>query len=482
MTSYIAVDIGASSGRIILSDSNQGKIAMKEVYRFKNGFLAKEGHDRWNIDQLLKEILFGLQIVKQEHQVNECYLGIDTWAVDYCLLDETGALLSQPIAYRDSRTSTVLEKFQQHMTIQELYQRTGIQLQPFNTVFQLFVEEKEQLEKTKKIALIPDYLGFKLTGNLVTEKTNASTTQLLNTKTNTWDLKLLEFIHIDTSYFAPLVDAGNILGKLDPLLFQAYDLPDTTVITVATHDTASALIGTPGQGENWAYISSGTWSLLGIETEKANVSMKALSGNYTNEWGVHHSIRFLKNIMGMWLIQEIARNQQYNYSYSELVQLAKKEPAFQQFIDINDPRFLNPKNMIEEIQTYCEETKQCVPETAGQLARCIYDNLALCYAYELKKLMAETDRFVDTLHIVGGGSNNHFLNQLTANTTQVTVEAGPAEATAIGNLLLQMIVTGKFETIQEARLAIKQSFDYQIFEPQAFDLAILDNYMAFIER
>ncbi|WP_161841979.1 rhamnulokinase [Candidatus Enterococcus huntleyi] len=480
---YIAVDIGASSGRLMKSERQpNGQVTLEEIHRFKNGFHLKDGHDRWEIRQLTNEILLGLEKLKKSGVTN-CYVGIDTWAVDYCLLDQAGELIEEPISYRDSRTEQAVKQFSTTYSLDKLYEKTGIQIQPFNTIFQLFVENNETLAAADKLLLIPDYLGYVFTGKAVTEKTNASTMQLLNPHTQTWDEELLAVVGITAEQLAPLTDAGTLLGELQREKFPNFDLPEATFITVATHDTASAVIGTPGEGDDWAYISSGTWSLLGIETPVFNGSKDAFSANYTNEWGAYKTIRFLKNIMGMWLIQEVARQQEYRYSYAELADMAAATPAFQQFIDVNEECFLNPDNMIEALQQYCERTQQKVPKTAGEIARCIYDNLALCYAVELEKteqLMGENAK-IDKLHIVGGGSNNRFLNQLTANVTGVTIEAGPGEATAIGNILVQMITTGVFANVKEARKAIKQSFDLSIHQPEAFDRTIIEKYKKFLK-
>ncbi|EPI00528.1 rhamnulokinase [Enterococcus faecalis 13-SD-W-01] len=462
---FLAIDIGASSGRIIQSTQEKnGQLNLQEIHRFKNSFRKKDGHDRWRIDYLIREILSGLEKAKQSG-ITQCYVGIDTWAVDYCLLDADGQRLGDPISYRDERTKNAPAEFAETFSLAKLYEKTGIQIQPFNTLFQLMNEEKEILAQADKLLLIPDYLGYVFTGKMVTEKTNASTMQLLNANTKTWDQELLTFLGVSENLFAPLVDPGTILGELRQERFTEYDLPETTFINVASHDTASAVLGTPGEGTNWSYISSGTWSLLGIETTVASVSPQAFDENYTNEWGAHNTIRFLKNIMGMWLIQETARMQDYCYTYSELAEAAAKEPALQQYIDINDPRFLNPENMIQEIQEYCEETTQKAPKTTGEIARCVYDNLALCYAQELAKLNYLTGNTIDKLHIVGGGSNNRLLNQLTADYAGIVVEAGPSEATAIGNVLMQMLCTNQFSTIEEARKVVKNSFEFEQFYP-----------------
>lgn len=484
MNTYIAIDIGASSGRLIISSINEeNKIMMEEIHRFKNGFSKKGRYDCWEIEYLIQEILVGLEKVKNRG-ITSCHVGIDTWAVDYCLVNNSGERIGEPISYRDSRTNNAVTNLSKKISLEKLYEKTGVQIQPFNTIFQLFVEERQVLDQADKLLLIPDYLGYVFTGKMVTEKTNASTMQLLNANTKHWDADLLKLIGVTENLFPPLVDAGTILGQMQKDKFPEFDLPDATFVSVASHDTASAVLGTPGESSNWAYISSGTWSLLGVETNVINVHQDAFLANYTNEWGAHNSIRFLKNIMGMWLIQEVARSQNYTHSYPELADLASQAAPYQQFIDVNDGRFLNPVNMIEEIQEYCKITNQIVPKTAGEIARCIYDNLALCYALELEKLtkLSGTDQKIKRLHIVGGGSNNQFLNQLTANLTGTIVEAGPSEATAIGNIVMQMIASEEVTDIPAARKLIKNSFEFTVHKPERNDETILEKYKQFIEE
>ncbi|QXN86051.1 rhamnulokinase [Tetragenococcus halophilus] len=481
---YIAIDIGASSGRLIHANFHgEGGFKIEEIHRFKNGFRNIDGVDRWDLQHLIREILIGLQKAKFQG-IEKCYVGIDTWAVDYGLVDKDGKILGDPASYRDHRTNNVIGDFKHKISLDKLYKKNGIQLLPFNTVFQLFVEDKDLLSKADKLLLMPDLLGYIFTGNAVTEKTNASTMALLNLHTRNWDREILEAIHIDEKLFAPLVEPGFILGDIQADKFPEYDLPKAVFITVATHDTASAIIGTPANYDNWAYISSGTWSLLGMELSRGISTKEAFEMNYTNEWGVQGNIRFLKNIMGMWLIQEVVRNQNHEHSYSELVALAEKEEPFQQFIDINDERFLNPGNMIQTIQEYCYETKQSVPKTSGELARAIYDNLALYYAVEIENLEKLSECKIDILHIVGGGSNNKLLNQLTADVCNIPVEAGPSEATAIGNLMVQMIATKGYGTLESARQDIRNSIELETFQPRhskSVDQALVA-YKNFLEK
>ncbi|XRJ09719.1 rhamnulokinase [Bacillus subtilis] len=465
---YTAIDIGASSGRIMVGELNEGKLDIQEIHRFANGFSQRDGHCFWDIDHLLKQILQGLQKVKTlgyEH----CTVGIDTWAVDYVLLDEKGDRLREAISYRDRRTDHTIDKLEHTLSKAAIYQKTGIQFQPFNTIYQLYEEDRELLIKTDKIMMIPDYLGYCLTGKAVTEITNASTTQLLNASTGNLDPELLEAVSVQEQQFAPLTEPGCELGKLRNEWFPDYDLPACKVMTVATHDTAFAVIAAPGVHDGWAYISSGTWSLIGVENKTPIITDLALENNYTNERGANNTIRFLKNIIGMWVIQEVRQQLQADYSFQQLAEEAKKTEPFQQFINLNDKRFLNPENMIKEIQHYCRQTRQKIPRTAGELACCIYSNLAIIYAIAIKELETITEKPIEQFHIIGGGARNDFLNQLTADMSGKAVYAGPIEATATGNLLMQMIAAKEVKDIKEARQVVRNSFPIKVFTPKDID-------------
>ncbi|KIN41162.1 MULTISPECIES: rhamnulokinase [Bacillus] len=465
---YTAIDIGASSGRIMVGELNEGKLDIQEIHRFANGFSQRDGHCFWDIDHLLKQILQGLQKVKTlgyEH----CTVGIDTWAVDYVLLDEKGDRLREAISYRDRRTDHTIDKLEHTLSKAAIYQKTGIQFQPFNTIYQLYEEDRELLIKTDKIMMIPDYLGYCLTGKAVTEITNASTTQLLNASTGNLDPELLEAVSVQEQQFAPLTEPGCELGKLRNEWFPDYDLPACKVMTVATHDTASAVIAAPGINDGWAYISSGTWSLIGVENKTPIITDLALENNYTNERGANNTIRFLKNIIGMWVIQEVRQQLQADYSFQQLAEEAKKTEPFQQFINLNDKRFLNPENMIKEIQHYCRQTRQKTPRTAGELACCISSNLAIIYAIAIKELETITEKPIEQFHIIGGGARNDFLNQLTADMSGKAVYAGPIEATATGNLLMQMIAAKEVKDIKEARQVVRNSFPIKVFTPKDID-------------
>ncbi|WP_416354008.1 rhamnulokinase [Agrilactobacillus fermenti] len=480
--SYVAVDIGASSGRLMLSHVENGKMQIEEVHRFKNGFNQKAGNDRWDIDHLVNEVIAGLEKVKAKG-IDDVQLGIDTWAVDYVLVDKDGNKLADPISYRDKRTSTAIQKLTTDLPREYIYEKTGIQFQDFNTLYQLYSEDKDLLAKADKILMIPDYIGYKLTNNAVTEVTNASTTQMLNLREGLFDKDLLKKVNVTTDQFPKLVDPGTVLGPVCEQWHKDHDIPQTEVITVATHDTASAVVGTPGKGEHWAFLSSGTWSLLGAELNTPENGLDAFHENYTNEWGAYGTYRFLKNIMGLWMAQCIKRELNDQYSFAELAELAGQEQPFQQFIDVNDKRFENPENMIQEIQDYCRETEQTIPETPGQLMMAVYSNLSLFYANEIEKLGQILDEPIEKLNIVGGGSNVALMNQLTSTLAKIPVIAGPSEATAIGNILVQMITTGEVANLAAARQLVADSCDLKTYQPENKNYdGILQRYQAFLKH
>ena len=478
---YIAVDIGASSGRLMLANLENGKMTLTEIHRFKNGFKQVAGHDRWDIDHLGAEIIAGLAKVKQAG-IDEVTLGIDTWAVDYVLVDEAGYKLADPISYRDCRTKDAISELTAKISKEEIYRKTGIQFQEFNTLYQLYREDQALLKQAAKIMLVPDYLGYMLTGKAVTEVTNASTTQMLNLRAGLFDSQLLSELGLQADKFAPLVDAGTYLGPIKAKLRTKYDLPQVRVVTVASHDTASAVVGTPAVGDNWAFLSSGTWSLLGTELKVPENGPQAYQANYTNEWGAYGTYRFLKNIMGMWMVQCIAKEYQGRYSFSQLAQLASQVEPCQQFIDVNDDRFLNPPSMIEALQAYCHEHGQKVPQSPGELVMAVYSNLALYYADQLSQLGQILGKQLTTLNIVGGGSNVALLNQLTADLAGIKVIAGPSEATAVGNILVAMITDGELADLPAARKLVRDSFALKTYQPKHDYAQALLGYQHFKEE
>ncbi|MFP4978555.1 rhamnulokinase [Paenibacillus sp. CN-4] len=467
MNHHIAVDIGASSGRLVLGTLQQGVLSLEEIYRFSNGFTEKDGSCYWDIDNLFDHILHGLRKAKAQG-IERCTLGIDTWAVDYVLLDRTGARIRDVYAYRDRRTDHAPEEVARQMDPAVLYEKTGIQQLTFNTLYQLYVHDRDELSRAETILLVPDYLYYLLTGKKMNEVTNASTTQLLNLGTREFDEDLLALLGLKREQFAPLVEPGHSLGPIRESLVKLHNLPECELVSVPTHDTASAVAGVPvRKGRSWAYLSSGTWSLLGVERTAPVTGEAARQANYTNEWGVYGTYRFLKNIMGMWLIQEVRRLDGERYSYAELAAMAEREQPFRSLIPCNHPRFMNPDNMIDEIRAACAETNEPAPDTIGRLARCVFDSLALSYRSYLRELESLTGATYDVLQIVGGGANNTFLCQLTADVTGIEVLAGPTESTALGNLAVQMISSGEFADLDGARAVIADSFDIRSYTPAA---------------
>ncbi|MFP7477246.1 rhamnulokinase [Terribacillus saccharophilus] len=467
---HIAVDIGASSGRLVSGERKDGKLVIQEIHRFANGYQKQGDHHCWDIDHLEEQILQGLEIAKQQG-ITSCTLGIDTWAVDYVLLGKDGERLRDVIAYRDSRTDGVMEQVWEKVSKTEIYRKTGIQYQSFNTIYQLFTESEELIQKTDTILLVPDYLHYRLTGKKVMEATNASTMQLLHPITKDFNADLLALTGFHSEQFAPLIEAGTILGELRDTFNEMYDLPVCTVIAVGSHDTASAIAGVPASGKEWAYLSSGTWSLIGTERKQPILEDSSLEKNFTNEWGINNTYRYLKNIIGMWVIQEIRRVYPVDYNFGEMVEAAKQADLTQvPSVNLNDARFLKPDNMIEELQDYCRETAQIVPDSVGDLSLTVFHNLAIAYSEALEELEALTGESIQTLHIVGGGSQNKVLNQLTADYSGVEVIAGPTEATALGNLIVQMIAAGELESLDAGRQLIRKSFPVETFKPISQDI------------
>lgn len=465
MINHLAVDIGASSGRLVWGTLQDGLLSLQEIHRFDNGFHEQGGHCYWDIDHLYREVIRGLQQAKKLG-IERCTLGIDTWAVDYALLDGKGERIGEVYAYRDSRTLEAIPQVHAVYPFARIYEKTGIQHLVFNTLYQLYAHDRAELAAAEQILLVPDYLHYLLTGRMISETTNASTTALLNLQSRDYDPELLDLLGLPRSKFPALTEPGTRLGPIKEELVRAYDLPACELIVAATHDTASAVLGVPAGAASWAYLSSGTWSLIGVERQAPLATPEAMERNYTNEWGAYGTYRFLKNIMGMWLIQEVRKEYGKQHSYAELVELAEAVPPFRSLIDCNDDRFLNPARMTEEIRRFCAETGQPVPDSPGEVARCIYDSLALSYDVYLRELERLTGQKPETLHIVGGGANNGLLCQWTADVSGIPVEAGPTESTALGNLLVQMISSGAIRDIGEGRELIRRSFPIRTYVPR----------------
>ena len=461
MKYYLAVDIGASSGRHILGSIENGRMVIEEIYRFPNGMTERDGHKYWDTEALFGHIKAGMKKCAELGKI-PASMGIDTWAVDYALIDEKGSLVSPVYGYRDGRTEGIDREVYRCIPLEELYARTGIQKQPFNTIYQLAAAKKyepETLEKAASMLMIPDYFQYLLTGEKVTEYTNASTTQLLDPETFDWDFELIDRLGFPRRIFTRIAEPGTVLGRLRKEIADEVGF-DCNVVLPATHDTGSAVAAVPASGEDTLYISSGTWSLMGTELKKADTSAESMKRNLTNEGGYEHRFRYLKNIMGLWMIQSAKAELAPDMSYGELCEADSKE-AIGSIIPANAGRFLSPASMSEEIRSACRESGQPVPETPSEVAAVIYNSLAVCYAETLREIEEMTGRHYPCIHVIGGGSNADYLNRITAKTCMRAVYAGPSEATAIGNLLVQMIADGEVPDLETGRGLVFDSFDIE---------------------
>lgn len=456
---FLAVDIGASSGRHILGSLQDGRIVIEEVYRFGNGMAKKDGHLQWDVAYLAKEIVAGMRKCKEIGKI-PVTMGIDTWGVDYVLLDKEDKIVGNTYGYRDSRTKGMDEEVYRHIPMEKLYERNGIQKQIFNTVYQLMaakVQEPEMLAKADSLLMMPDYFNFVLTGVKKSEYTNATTGQLVYVKTNDWDWELMDILGFPKKIFRPLSMPGTVVGDLKEEIAKEAGY-QCRVMQIASHDTASAVLAVPSLEEESLYISSGTWSLLGTEIREPVCTPESMEKNFTNEGGYDYRFRYLKNIMGLWMIQSVRHEFDDAYSFAEICRQAEEEKEFPSRVDVNDDCFLAPDNMTKEIQTYCERTGQKIPETLGQIATVIYQSLAECYAEAFADVEHLTGKKYKAVNIVGGGANAAYLNELTACKSGRTVYAGPGEATAIGNLAVQMMEAGELGGLQETRKCIFDSF------------------------
>ena len=461
---YLAVDIGASSGRHMLAGMKDGKMQLEEVYRFPNGMDNKNGTLCWDVDRLITEIKNGLKKCKEIGKI-PVSMGIDTWGVDYVLLDKDDNILGDTVGYRDSRTEGMDEKVYEVIPQDDLYARTGIQKQIFNTIYQLMAVKQshpEYLEQAETILMIPDYFNFLLTGVKMNEYTEATTGQLISPKTNDWDYELIDMLGYNSKMFRPVSMPGTVVGDFTEDVQKEVGF-NCTVVLPATHDTGSAVLAVPTNDDDAVYISSGTWSLMGIERKEADCSMESMKANFTNEGGYDHRFRYLKNIMGLWMIQSVKKEFTEDLSFAEICEMASKE-TIPSIVDCNDDCFLAPESMILAVQKFCRDTDQPVPETVGEISSVIYNSLAKCYGDTVEEIEAITGKKYSTIYVVGGGSNAGYLNELTAKYTGRKVSAGPSEATAIGNIIVQMLHDGVFASLPEARTCVKESFDVKMYE------------------
>lgn len=458
---YLAVDIGASSGRHILAELKDGKMELEEVYRFQNGMQEKNGALCWDHEYLFREIKNGMKKCKELHKIPES-VSVDTWGVDFVLLDADDRVLGDTVGYRDSRTQGMTEKVETRISQEELYKRTGIHWQLYNTIYQLEAVKNthpEYLERAESILMTPDYFHFLLSGQKYMEYTIASTSQLLSAATGDWDWDLLELLGFPKKIFRSVSMPGTVAGCLRKEVQDEVGF-NCKVVLPASHDTGSAVLAVPAKGEDVVYISSGTWSLMGVERKEPDCSLESMEADFTNEGGYDHRYRYLRNIMGLWMIQSVKKELTEDLTFGEICEMAAQE-SIESIVDCNDESFMAPKSMIKAVQQFCRKTGQQVPETTGEMAAVIYNSLARCYADTLEHLETNTGRHYDTVYVVGGGSRAGYLNELTAKYTGRRVSTGPTEATAIGNLAVQMLSDGMFADVDAVRDCIRRSFEIE---------------------
>ncbi len=477
---FVAFDLGAESGRAMLAMLANGRLQLDELHRFANVPLRLPSGLHWNITQLWAHLLEGLRraaAAATQRNITLTGLGVDTWGVDFALLGRSGQLLGLPFAYRDARNPPAQRWAFDRVGREAIYAATGIQFLPFNSLFQLIAQKQAEpavLDHARHMLTIPDLLHYFFTGQPVNEATNASTTQMVNPFTGQWAADLLTALDLPTHFLGRIDPAGTKLGKLLPHIADALDgsIRDLIVIAPGTHDTASAVAAVPAaaaESRSWAYLSSGTWSLMGAELDKPIVTDASRDAGFTNERGVEGKIRFLKNIAGLWLVQETRRDYEHRgttYDYAELTRLAAESEPFRTLVNPDHSPFLSPGHMLAKLRDYAAATGQPAPETPGQAVRCCLESLALCYRRTLDALESLLARRIELLHIVGGGGRNDLLNQMTADALGRPVIVGPYEATAVGNALTQAIGVGMVKNLADLRRIVRASFDPRSFEPR----------------
>ena len=470
---YLAFDLGAESGRAVLGRFDGSQLVLEELHRFPNGPVTFRGTMHWDVLRMFEELRAGLAKAHSATDGQLSGVGVDTWGVDFALLDDTGQLVGNPVHYRDKRTDGVPEKLFEIVPKREVYELTGIQFMQINTLFQIYstvVAQSPQLRAASTLLLMAGLMNYFLCGAKVAEFTLATTTQMYNPRTHAWAQPLLDRVEIPSKILPEIVPPGTVLDNLDGALWSGNPVP---VIAPACHDTGAAVAAVPARGENWAYLSCGTWSLLGLEVPEPIITDDSYRYDITNEGGVNNTFRFLKNITGLWLLQASRKkwiDDGNDISYAEITREARSSPPFVSLVDPDDTRFLAPSDMPKEIRGFCRETGQPVPEEQGALARCVLESLALKCRFQLERLQKIAGRETDVLHMVGGGIQNKLLCQMVSSATKVPVVAGPVEATAAGNILVQLMATGQVASIAEGRQLIGSSFPMEAYEPQEPDV------------
>jgi rhamnulokinase len=465
---YLACDLGAESGRLVSGTIENGRLSLHELHRFPNVPVREQGSLRWNIPNLILELKEGLRKAASTGLDFES-ISTDSWGVDYVLFNDAGEIQEPVFHYRDARSKRGVEQTLARITWPEIFAESGIQFMPINTLFQLAAEEPRRLEKASFLLGVGDAFNYFLSGIPKIEVSMASTFQLYNPRTRAWSDRMISTLGLPRRLFPEIVPSGTRLAKVREELAAELGLKRIEVVATCSHDTGAAVAGVPAAGGNWAYLSSGTWSLMGVELPEPIINDLSRELNFTNEIGYGNTVRFLKNISGLWLVQECKRQwarEGQEFDYAQLTELAAREHPFLSLINPASEEFLAPENMVSQIVQFCRRTNQPAPKTEGGFVRCALESLALLYRRTLRQIEKLTGRKLEVLHVVGGGSNNDLLNQFTANAVQIPVMAGPAEATAAGNILIQAIALGHLRSLAEARETVRASFTLKYFDPQ----------------
>lgn len=484
---YIACDLGAESGRVMLAKLDHQAFSLEEIHRFPTGPIRVLGSLRWNVLDIFNQLKIGLKKVVQLGAAVES-LSVDSWGVDYVLLKDNQPMLSPPYHYRDSRTEQSYTEALNTTTSEMIFSETGIQFMTINTLYQLVAEQKQNgdiLDVADQFLNIGDYFNYLFSGVCASEISLASTTQLFNPKTKSWSNRLIDEFALPAKIFPKTVDSGTVLGMLLPEVAVETGLTNVRVIATCSHDTGAAIAAVPAQeGDDWAYLSSGTWSVMGVELSQPLINDQVHQSNFTNEIGYGRTTRFLKNIVGLWLLQECRRSWAaagQEFSYEDLTHLAEEADPFRSLVNPGDSRFLAPDDMPQKIEAYCRETGQPMPQTPGQFVRGILESLALLYRTTIEQIETLTDRQIRWLHVVGGGSQSSLLNQFTANATGKTVLAGPVEATATGNALIQALALGHLTSWPDLRKTVAAAFPLQEIQPDSSSERWTHTYQKFVE-
>lgn len=470
-THYLAVDLGAESGRVILGSLSGGRLSIEEIHRFPNKVNEKNGHYHWDLSDLQQQIFSGLEkAVQKGKEISG--ISTDSWGVDYVLLNRSGDAVQAPFCYRDSRTDKSPERLFRKIPFSDIYSETGIQFMAINTLFQFeshLNDDPAAIQDASTFLPMADYFNYLLSGKKVSEQSLASTTQIYNPVTKDWSNKLVSTLGMQSSLFPLIVPSATVLGSCSGNLAKLTGFEKTKIIATCSHDTGAAVAAVPAKkGKTWAYLSSGTWSLLGAELSKPILTEQACKIGFTNEIGVGETVRFLKNIAGLWIVQECRREWEskgISMNYDVLTAEAEKSGPAIAHIDVNDPRFVTKGDMPNKIAAFCRETNQPIPLSPGQIARTVFESLAIAYVKTLGQLEKLTNQKIEILHLVGGGSKNKLLNQLAANATGLPVVTGPVEATAIGNLLIQALALGHIKSLEELRSVVSSSFPTETYQP-----------------